>query len=65
MKKLTLVLALIVTLTVQAQEKYFFLSGGLDPKILLMGTDNEYTQHGKGIDYVGKIGFRDGNIEGA
>ena len=64
MRKLaiTITLLFVATLTT-AQETYYFASGGLDPKIALLGTDNEYTTHGTGIDYLGKIGARIGNKE--
>ena len=60
--KLTLV-ALFFTSICLAQENYFFASGGFDPKMAFIGTDNQYTKHGTGLDYFGKIGGRLGNKE--
>lgn len=60
--KLTVLAVLFTTICV-AQETYHFASGGFDPKMAFIGTDNQYTKHGTGLDYFGKIGLRLENKE--
>jgi len=65
MKTITLLLTILLGSISLAQTnlEYVYFSGALDPKIALFGTDNEYTTHGTGIDYLGKFGLRFKNTE--
>lgn len=56
---ITAILAIVfISFTSTAQLDYLFTSGGLDPKIAITGTDNSFTQHPAGINYLGKLGLR-------
>lgn len=57
MKKIIFILFLVSS-SINAQLDYVFTSGGLDPKIAISGTDNQYTSHSTGINYIGKLGLR-------
>lgn len=65
MKRVLILLLLMFTsITMYSQGKHWSVSGGVDPKLLFFGTDNEFTTHDSALNAQLKVEYhgRDNDI---